>query len=57
MSPVSMHEVQIWPGVADRLMAERVKPAVFDLVIAGGVFVYLAAFYHVSSTFIRSKQL
>ncbi|EPB75195.1 hypothetical protein ANCCEY_05709 [Ancylostoma ceylanicum] len=49
VSPVSMHEVQIWPGVADRLMAERVKPAVFDLVIAGGVFAYLAAFYHLVS--------
>ncbi|CAJ0592526.1 unnamed protein product [Cylicocyclus nassatus] len=49
VSPVSMHEVQIWPGVSDRLMAERVKPAVFDLVIAGGVFAYLAAFYHIVS--------
>ncbi|ETN73719.1 hypothetical protein NECAME_00808 [Necator americanus] len=49
VSPVSMHEVQIWPGISDRLMAERVKPAVFDLVIAGGVFAYLAAFYHLVS--------
>uniref|UniRef100_A0A0K0D0H0 Protein kinase domain-containing protein n=1 Tax=Angiostrongylus cantonensis TaxID=6313 RepID=A0A0K0D0H0_ANGCA len=46
VSPVSMHEVQIWPGTSDRLMAERVKPAVFDLIIAGGVFSYLAVFYY-----------
>ncbi|KAJ1373750.1 hypothetical protein KIN20_036246 [Parelaphostrongylus tenuis] len=45
VSPVSLHEVQIWPGTSDRLIAERVKPAVFDLIIAGGVFSYLAIFY------------
>lgn len=49
VSPVSMHEVQIWPGTSDRLMAERVKPAVFDLIIAGGVFGYLAVFYYIVS--------
>ncbi|WKX89500.1 hypothetical protein Q1695_008843 [Nippostrongylus brasiliensis] len=54
VSPVSMHEVQVWPGTSDRLLAERVKPAVFDLIIACGVFGYLALFYYAVS---RSQRL
>ncbi|KJH44823.1 hypothetical protein DICVIV_09142 [Dictyocaulus viviparus] len=49
VSPVSMHEVQIWPGTADRLVAELVKPAVFDLIVAGGVCSYLVIFYYLVS--------
>ncbi|KAK5985321.1 Nicalin [Trichostrongylus colubriformis] len=56
VSPVSMHEVQIWPGVSDRLLAERVKPAVFDLIIACGVFGYLALFYYVTSRAQRTLE-
>ncbi|XGW22707.1 hypothetical protein V3C99_005150 [Haemonchus contortus] len=56
VSPVSMHEVQIWPGTSDRLLAERVKPAVFDLIIACGVFGYLAMFYYIASRAQRALE-
>ncbi|PIO72589.1 hypothetical protein TELCIR_05470 [Teladorsagia circumcincta] len=56
VSPVSMHEVQIWPGTSDRLLAERVKPAVFDLIIACGVFGYLALFYYMASRAQRALE-
>uniref|UniRef100_A0A8R1HXY5 BOS complex subunit NCLN n=1 Tax=Caenorhabditis japonica TaxID=281687 RepID=A0A8R1HXY5_CAEJA len=33
----------------NRLVAERVKPAVFELVIAAGVFAYLSVFYFIAT--------
>ncbi|CAD6186346.1 unnamed protein product [Caenorhabditis auriculariae] len=45
VSQVTFSDVKVYGGVANKVVAERVKPAVFELVIAAGVSAYLYAFY------------
>lgn len=46
-SAVTITDAKAFGVTQNRLVAERVKPAVFELVIAAGVFTYLSAFYYV----------
>uniref|UniRef100_A0A1I7XHY7 BOS complex subunit NCLN n=1 Tax=Heterorhabditis bacteriophora TaxID=37862 RepID=A0A1I7XHY7_HETBA len=47
ISPVTLQDVQVWSVVSEKLIAERVKPAAFDMIIASGVCAYIAFFYHI----------
>lgn len=47
-SAVTITDAKVFGVTQNRLVAERVKPAVFELVIAAGVFAYLSVFYYVS---------
>ncbi|CAI4230951.1 unnamed protein product [Auanema sp. JU1783] len=46
---VAIQDVQVWGGVTDRVLAEKVKPAIFELFVAGSIIVYLAVFYQIVS--------
>lgn len=48
-SAVTITDAKAFGVTQNRLVAERVKPAVFELVIAAGVFTYLSAFYYIAT--------
>ncbi|PIC50582.1 hypothetical protein B9Z55_001427 [Caenorhabditis nigoni] len=48
-SAVTITDAKTFGITQNRLVAERVKPAVFELVIAAGVFGYLSVFYYVAT--------
>ncbi|EGT47961.1 CBN-NRA-2 protein [Caenorhabditis brenneri] len=48
-SAVTITDAKVFGVTQNRLVAERVKPAVFELVIASGVIAYLSAFYYVAT--------
>lgn len=47
--PVDLQEVRVWGVTRTRVLAERVKPAIFELVIATVVLIYLYIFFFVIS--------
>ncbi|CAB3410840.1 unnamed protein product [Caenorhabditis bovis] len=47
-SAVTITDAQAYGVLKNRLIAERVKPAVFELVIASGVVGYLTLFYYIA---------
>ncbi|CAJ0962717.1 unnamed protein product, partial [Mesorhabditis belari] len=46
---VLLSEISIWAGISDSIVAERVRPAAFELFVAAGVISYLAVFYQLSN--------
>ncbi|KAF1768739.1 hypothetical protein GCK72_000552 [Caenorhabditis remanei] len=48
-SGVTITDAKAFGVTQNRLVAERVKPAVFELVIAAGVFGYLTVFYYLTT--------
>ncbi|CAI5439018.1 unnamed protein product [Caenorhabditis angaria] len=47
-SAVTITDAKVYGVTKSKLVAERVKPAVFELVISGGVMAYLAVFYYIA---------
>lgn len=47
LESVNLMDVQVWGGSSDKLLAEQVKPAIFELFISGFVILFLAALYQV----------
>uniref|UniRef100_A0A1I7U481 Nicalin n=1 Tax=Caenorhabditis tropicalis TaxID=1561998 RepID=A0A1I7U481_9PELO len=48
-SAVTINDAKVFGITQNRLVAERVKPAVFELVIAAGVIGYLSVFYYITT--------
>ncbi|CAJ0577731.1 unnamed protein product, partial [Mesorhabditis spiculigera] len=46
---VVLSESSVWGGIQDTIVAERIRPAAFELFILAGVFAYLAMFSQVTN--------
>ncbi|GMR53222.1 hypothetical protein PMAYCL1PPCAC_23417, partial [Pristionchus mayeri] len=49
VQPVTNLETVVVPSNVERIVAEKTKPAIFDLFLAAGIAVYLAAFTKIAS--------
>ncbi|VDK80500.1 unnamed protein product [Litomosoides sigmodontis] len=48
VEPVSLADISLYGVLEDRLMAHRAKPAIFELLLAAAIALYLSALYFVA---------